>query len=213
MILKQIPSGYDRNFSYLIIDEKTKEAAVIDPSVDTSLIKSNIKDLQVKYIINTHSHPDHIAGNEEIKSLSNAKIVQHELSPAKHDISVKDNQEIKIGSLILRIIYTPGHSKDHICILVKDKLFTGDLLFVGKIGGTGQFFPGSDAKEEFNSLQRIINLDEDIRVYPGHDYGIKPISTIKHEKETNPFLLCKTFEEFQNLKYSWLQYKKEHNID
>jgi len=199
MILKQIHSGYDRNFAYLIADEKTKEAIIIDPSVDLTNIKKEIEGFKVKYIINTHSHMDHIAGNNKLKSLTNAKIIQHEFSPEKHDISVKDNQEIKLGSLTLKFIYTPGHIKDHICILVQNKLFTGDLLFVGTIGGTGPRFEGSNLKEHFESLQKIINMDETIEIYPGHDYGPKKSSTIKYEKEHNIFLKPKTFEKFQDL--------------
>ena len=199
MILKQIPSGYDLNFTYLIADEKTKEAAIIDPSEDTSKIKEEIKGFKIKYIINTHSHEDHIVGNNELKLLTNAKIVQHRLSPEKHDISVKDNQEIKIGEITLKFIYTPGHIKDHICVLVENKLFTGDLLFVGTIGGVGPRFKGSDLEEEYNSLQRISKLDEGIEIYPSHDYGNKPKSTIKYEKETNVFLKPKSFKDFKNL--------------
>ncbi|MBT3416489.1 MBL fold metallo-hydrolase [Candidatus Woesearchaeota archaeon] len=189
MILKQIPSGYDANFAYLIADKKTKEGAIIDPSVDISKIKEEIKGFEIKYIINTHSHMDHVAGNKELKSLTGAKIIQHELSPEDHDISIKANQEIKLGSLILKIIYTPGHSKDHICILVENKLFTGDLLFVGTIGGTGERFKGSDIKEQFESLNKLMDLPGNTEIYPGHDYGPEKTTTIKHEKETNQFLV------------------------
>jgi len=188
MILKQIPSGFDRNFTYIIADEKTKHAAVIDPSVDISKVLEEIKDLEVKYIINTHHHPDHIIGNRRIHLKTKAKIIQHKLSPTKHHIAVEDNQEIKLGNLILKVLHTPGHSKDHICILVDNKIFTGDLLFVGHIGGTGPYFKGSDEAQEIKSLKRLMDLPEETEVYPSHDYGNKPSSTIKHEKETNPFL-------------------------
>jgi len=189
MILKQIPSGYDSNFAYLIADEKTREGAIIDPSVDISKIKEEIKGFEIKYIINTHSHMDHIAGNDELKLLTGAEIIQHELSTKNHDIAVKNNQEIKLGSLKLKIIYTPGHSKDSICILVENKLFTGDLLFVGTIGGTGERFKGSDIGEQFESLRALMELPGNIRIFPGHDYGPEKTSTIKHEKETNQFLI------------------------
>jgi hydroxyacylglutathione hydrolase len=199
MILKQIHSGYDSNFTYLIADEKTKDAIIIDPSVDISKIKEEIKEFKIKYIINTHSHEDHIAGNEGLINLTNAKVIQHEFSPEKHDISVKDNQEIKFGEITLKFIYTPGHIKDHICILVEDKLFTGDLLFVGTIGGVGPRFKGSNLKEEYNSLQRISKLNDNIEIYPGHDYGPKKSSTIGYEKQHNIFLSPKTFKDFENL--------------
>jgi hydroxyacylglutathione hydrolase len=199
MILKQIDSGYDLNFAYLIADEKTKEAAIIDPSEDISKVKEEIKGYKIKYIINTHSHEDHIAGNKELINLTNAKIIQHVLSPEKHDISVKDNQKIKVGEIILKFIYTPGHIKDHICILVEDKLFTGDLLFVGTIGGVGPRFKGSNLEEEYNSLQKIAKLSDNTEIYPGHDYGPKKSSTISYEKKHNIFLGPKTFKDFKNL--------------
>ena len=188
MIVKQIPSGYDNNFTYLVADKETKEAVIIDPSLDISQVLKEIRGFSVKYIINTHHHPDHIMGNEKLHLKTKAKIIQHELSPVEHDISVKDDQEIKLGKLILKFLHTPGHSKDHICILVENKLFTGDLLFVGNIGGTGPYFKESNQKQEMKSLQRIMKLPDNIEIYPGHDYGGKPTSTIKHEKETNPFL-------------------------
>lgn len=188
MILKQILSGHDRNFTYLIADKKTKEAAIIDPSLDISQILEEMKSFKIKYIINTHHHPDHIMGNKKIHLETKAKIIQHNLSPIEHDISVKDNQEIKLGKLILKFLYTPGHSIDHICILVENKLFTGDLLFVGNIGGTGPYFEGSNQEQEMKSLQKIMKLPDNTEIYPGHDYGDKPTSTIKHEKETNLFL-------------------------
>jgi hydroxyacylglutathione hydrolase len=211
MILKQIPSGYDRNFAYLVADEETKEAIVIDPSKDLSLIKNEIKDYKISYIINTHSHIDHICGNKELKELTNAKIIQHGISPKEHDISVKDNQEIKLGELTIKFLYTPGHTKDHICILIENNLFTGDLLFVGKIGGTGPYFPTSNSKKEYDSLKRVLTLPDETKVWPGHDYGKTESSTIKIEKETNPFLLQKTFKEFQYLKNNWEEYKEKHN--
>jgi len=212
MFIKTIKGGHDRNFSYILVDRTTNKAAVIDPIKNNQELINEIKKYNVKFIINTHSHIDHIEGNEELKSLTGAKIIQHKLSNVKHDISIKDNQEIKLGHLTIKFLHTPGHSKDHICVWVEDNLFTGDLLFVEKIGGTGPFFKGSNPEEQFESLHKIMKLPENIKIFPGHDYGIKLSSTIKHEKETNPFLLCKTFKDFQFLKDNWLKYKKEHNI-
>jgi len=203
MFFKQIETGFDRNFSYIIADGKTKEAVIIDPSRDTNKILKIIEEenLNVLFISNTHDHIDHTIGNKDIIEKTEAKIIQ-----------LKDNEIIKLGKLKIKAIYTPGHSKDHLCFLVKDKLLTGDLLFVGKIGGTGSDFPGSDSMEEFESLHKILKLPDDTEVWPGHDYGVKKSSTIGHEKKTNPFLLRKNFEDFQNLKDNWAEYKKEHNI-
>jgi glyoxylase-like metal-dependent hydrolase (beta-lactamase superfamily II) len=91
-------------------------------------------------------------------------------------------------------------------------LLTGDLLFVGKIGGTGPRFPGSDPRQQWESLQRLMRLDPAIEVWPGHDYGLTSSSTIGQEAAGNPFLLCKNLDEFLYLKDHWAEYKKEHNI-
>jgi glyoxylase-like metal-dependent hydrolase (beta-lactamase superfamily II) len=97
-------------------------------------------------------------------------------------------------------------------VLVDNKLMTGDILFVGKIGGTGPRFPLSDPQQQWDSLRRLMLLDPQIEVWPGHDYGVRPSSTIRDEILTNPFLLTRTFDEFIYLKEHWLEYKKAHNI-
>ena len=215
MIFKQVYSGGDRNFSYIVGSDITQEALVVDPSYDIKNILNELKknSLKVKYIINTHSHPDHVAGNKELKKITNAPIVLHEVSKYPHDIDVKDNDLIKIDDIEIQILYTPGHIPDHICLLINSKkIITGDLLFVGKIGGTGQFFPGSDPEIEFESLKRLMDLEENIEVYPGHDYGSAKSSTIGNEIRTNPFLLRDKFNDFIFLKEHWQEYKKEHGI-
>ena len=108
------------------------------------------------------------------------------------------------------ILHTPGHTEDSICLYVGDAVFTGDTLFVGKIGGTGF---GRQARTEYESLhQKLMTLPDDTRVFPGHNYGAAPESTIGHERQTNPFLLQPNFEAFVHLKKNWTAYKKEHGI-
>jgi glyoxylase-like metal-dependent hydrolase (beta-lactamase superfamily II) len=125
---------------------------------------------------------------------------------------VKDNEELAVGGVKLRFLHTPGHIPDHICVLAGTKLLTGDVLFVGKVGGTGEKFAGSDPKQQWESLQRLTKLDALIEVWPGHDYGVRKYSTIGNELASNPFLLCKTLEEFLYLKDHWAEYKRAHNI-
>lgn len=117
-----------------------------------------------------------------------------------------------MGSLTFRFLHTPGHIPDHVCVLVENKLITGDLLFVGKIGGTGPYFPLSDPRQQWESLHRLMLLDGDIEVWPGHDYGVRPSSTIAHEIATNPFLKTETYEDFIYLKEHWAEYKKAHKM-
>jgi len=214
MIFEQIPVEGDRNFAYLIGDESTREAAIIDPSYapERTLEHAARHGLTVRYVISTHSHPDHVVGNPHVVERTKASEVLHESSPHPSKVRVKDNEELTVGSIKLRFFHTPGHIPDHLCVLADGKLLTGDILFVGKVGGTGGHFVNSDPKQQWQSLQRLMKLDPKIEVWPGHDYGVAPSSTIGHEAATNPFLLCKTLDDFLYLKDHWAEYKKEHNI-
>jgi hydroxyacylglutathione hydrolase len=214
MIFEQIRVDGDRNFGYLIGDDTTKEAAIVDASYapERVLEAAERLGLNVRYVISTHSHPDHIAGNAYLVEKTSAPEVLHESTPHPCSRRVRDNEEIALGKLQLRFLHTPGHIPDHVCVLVENKLLTGDILFVGKIGGTGPYFPASDPLQQWESLRRIMLLDPSLEVWPGHDYGVRPSSTIRDEIATNPFLLTKTYEEFLDLKQHWAEYKKAHNI-
>jgi hydroxyacylglutathione hydrolase len=214
MIFEQIRAGGDRNFAYLIGDEATREAAIVDPSYapELALELATRQGLSVRYVISTHSHPDHVDGNAYVLERTRASEVLYESSPRPSQVRVKDNGELSVGAINLRFLHTPGHIPDHVCVLFGEKLLTGDILFVGKVGGTGGHFVGSDPKQEWESLQRLMKLDASIEVWPGHDYGVAPSSTIGKEAATNPFLLCKNLEEFLYLKDHWAEYKKAHNI-
>ena len=214
MIFEQIRAGGDRNFAYLIGDESTREAAIVDPSYapELALERATRQGLSVRHVISTHSHPDHVDGNAHVLERTGASEVLYESSPHPSQVRVKDNGELSVGAITLRFLHTPGHIPDHVCVLFGGKLLTGDILFVGKVGGTGGHFVGSDAKQEWESLQRLMKLDASIEVWPGHDYGVAPSSTIGKEAATNPFLLCKNLEEFLYLKDHWAEYKKVHNI-
>jgi len=197
----QIAVGQMANFTYIVSDEENGEAAIIDPSWDLDKIFHTLKknNWQAKYIINTHTHFDHVIGNEQVAELTGAKIVQHKNSQLEKDIAVSDGDIVQIGNIMLRILYTPGHSKDSMCLLVDDKfILTGDTLFVGNCGRVD--LPGSDAKEMYYSLfDRLAKLDENLIIYPGHDYGSTSTSTIRHEKKTNYILQTRSKQEFLDL--------------
>ncbi len=151
--------------------------------------------VNVKYIVNTHSHGDHTSGNAALKEKTHAKIVAHTKSPRPKDIPVKDQDTLQLGQLTAKIIHTPGHTPDGICLLVDNKLITGDTLFVGECGRTD--LAGSSAEDMYHSLfDKILTLDDSIEVYPGHNYGNKPSSTIGHERKTNYTLEKCTLTEF-----------------
>ena len=126
------------------------------------------------------------------------------------DVPVDDGDTLALGELEVKFIHTPGHSDDHICVLCEDKLVSGDCLFVGKVGGTDL---GDGARREYESLHnKLMVLPPETEVWPGHDYGVAPSSTIGHELETNPFLLRESFEDFVHLKANWIEYKRQHGI-
>lgn len=196
MFFKQIQQHGD-NFSYIVADENTKEAVVVDSSYNADEIIKSIKNgkLHLKYIINTHGHSDHTAGNIELQSIFGAKIVAHKQSKIHPDLSVDEGDTLDVDKISLKIIYTPGHTADSICLLVNNqKLLTGDTLFVGECGRTD--FPGGNTKSMYESLNRLKKLNDHIEVYPGHDYGIKPSSTIYEEKKSNYTLQSRSLIEF-----------------
>ncbi|GAB4323406.1 MAG: hydroxyacylglutathione hydrolase family protein [Candidatus Sumerlaeia bacterium] len=213
MIFEQFHlTGGDRNFGYLIGDPTSRTAALVDPSyIPERLVeRSRELELAVKFILVTHSHFDHTNGVAAARRLTGARVAAWKNAPLDKDIALDDGDVLSLGDLELRIIHTPGHTPDHICILAGDNLCTGDLLFVGKVGGTDY---GEGARQEWDSLHhKILPLGDHIQVWPGHDFGVQPTSTLGREKASNPFLLQPTFEDFVNLKKNWLQYKKEHNI-
>lgn len=185
--IEQFLVGEMDNFTYLIIDEKNKNSIMIDPSWNLDIIfnflkKSNINN---RFIINTHSHFDHVIGNDEVVRTTGAKVMQHKSSPLKKDIEIEDGQSIKFEEGILKIIHTPGHSPDSICIVIDEKIIlTGDTLFVGSCGRTD--LPGSNPDDMYYSIyEKLYNLDENLIVYPGHNYGNTKTSTLKEEKKNN----------------------------
>jgi glyoxylase-like metal-dependent hydrolase (beta-lactamase superfamily II) len=197
MIFRQVPVGTFQNFSYIIGDEETKSAALVDPAweVDNLLAMCEELGFKVTRVINTHSHHDHVEGNEAVAKRTGAKVVMHEKSSVRKDIAVKDGDIIEVGSLKVKVIYTPGHCPDHICLLVDGKLLTGDTLFVGECGRTD--LAGGNPSDMYVSLvKKILTLDDSIEVYPGHDYGNKPSSTIGYERKNNYTLKPRTREEF-----------------
>jgi glyoxylase-like metal-dependent hydrolase (beta-lactamase superfamily II) len=196
MFLKQIKCKGD-NFSYVIANKVLKEAVVVDPSFNAEAIIEFAKEqrLSINFIINTHGHRDHIASNGEIKSKLGSKIVAHKLSNIDKDMEVVEGDTLKVGGMIIEVIHTPGHSPDSICLLVEKKLFTGDTLFIGECGRT-DLSEGSAADMYTSLFHKLMMLDEDIEVYPGHDYGSKPCSTIGEEKKTNYTLEKRSLREF-----------------
>jgi len=197
MLFKQIQQHSD-NFSYIIADDTTREAAVVDSSFNAGEIIRILKSehLTLKYVVNTHGHSDHTAGNTELLAVFNAKTVAHKLSSINADIKVDDGDIISVGNVPIKVIHTQGHTPDSICLLVDNtKLLTGDTLFVGECGRTD--LPGGNSKSLYDSLfNKLLKLDDTVEVYPGHDYGPKPYSTIGEQRRTNYVLQPRSLTEF-----------------
>ena len=208
MLFKQIPVGTMQNFSYIIGDKKSKEAVVIDAGWETAKLIdiANKEKLKINKIILTHSHYDHTQKVDELASRTNATVYFHEFeyddikplikNPNIKIVKLKNNEEIEIGSIKIKVIHTPGHTPGAICLLVENKLLTADTLFVNAIGRTD--LSGGDALKLFESLQKLKKIDDDVEVYPGHDYGEIPFSTIGNEKKNNPYFKCESKEQFMN---------------
>ena len=197
MKVYQIQVGNMQNFSYVVEDDDTNEAIIIDPSWDLVELELIIQknNLKIKYIVNTHHHFDHTLGNEAMVESTKSPIIQHEYSELKHDISVKDGDSIDFGNSKLKVLHTPGHSKDSICLMGDGKLFSGDTLFVGNCGRID--LPGGSAKELYHSLFDVLySLNDDLIMYPGHNYGHSNMSTIGEEKITNMIMQKRTEQQF-----------------
>ena len=197
MKVHQIQVGNMQNFTYIVEDDDTNEAIIIDPSWELVELELLIKrnNLKIKYIVNTHHHFDHTLGNEAMTKSTKAPIIQHESSELKHDITVKDGDFIEFGNSKLKVLHTPGHSKDSICLIGDNKIFSGDTLFVGNCGRID--LPGGSAKELYHSLFDVLHsLDDNLVLYSGHNYGISEISTIGEEKTTNPVMQKRTEQQF-----------------
>lgn len=212
MFIKQFSTGGDRNFGYLVADDVSGKALVIDPSFSPKVIVDFAREngYEIAYVFITHDHIDHTNGSATIERLTRKRPLLLGSTDPTTGIRVEDGARFPLGELEVRILHTPGHTDDSICIHAGDAVFTGDTLFVGKVGGTDY---GAGARAEYESLHtKLLALPETTRVFPGHDYGTAPQSTIGKERRTNPFLLQLDFEAFVHLKRNWLAYKKAHGI-
>jgi glyoxylase-like metal-dependent hydrolase (beta-lactamase superfamily II) len=206
LIFEQIRAGGDRNFGYLIGDRDARQGVLIDPSYSPDAFVQRARDqgLTVTHVINTHGHSDHTNGNARAVELTAASVAAFGDSLlVQSDLGLVDEQELEVGGLRLQFLHVPGHCPDHLVVYEPSWriLITGDLLFVGKVGGTAN---DDDARSEWASLRRLLDrLPDDATVWPGHDYGVRPSSTIGLERATNPFIRCSDLAAFIALKRDW----------
>jgi sulfur dioxygenase len=207
--------------AYLIIDETNNLSALIDPNKeDVEKIIKLADSLKIKItdIIDTHTHADHITGADELRKHFNAKVHMHEATKNKSEVLknaakfgiedtlqanvkvqidnyVNENDIIKVGDLELKVLHTPGHTDNHLSILIEDAVFTGDLLLIGQAGRSD--LPGGNSSDQYDSLfNKIIPLPPNTKIYPGHDYEENEFAFLKDELISNPFLQKRTKEEY-----------------
>ena len=205
MIIKRFIAGRLENNIYLVADEKSSEAVLIDATQDLPEIQKAVKDLgvKVKYILLTHGHFDHILGLNSLKKSLNAPavickddlVISDNINeftrlfglpdsvPPKYDMYIKDGDEILLGSYKIKVIYTPGHTEGGVCYLVDGKLFSGDTLFRGSVGRT-DLFGGNFGKLSDSIKNKLFKLDDKIEVFPGHG----DMTTIGFEKKYNEII-------------------------
>ena len=208
MYVKQIKLSKMETFCYLVGDEGSQTAALIDPAFDTGQILQIASELgyAITHVINTHCHSDHTAGNQAIIRATKAKLLIHAADAPKlttivntafskvlggkgspdPDVLLHDQDDITIGETVLETIHTPGHTPGGICLYTPGHVFTGDTLFVEAVGRTDM--PGGSSPQLLNSIrEKLYTLPGDTIVWPGHDYGPTPSSSIDHEKRHNEF--------------------------
>jgi hydroxyacylglutathione hydrolase len=196
----QVRAGQMENFSYLVYCSSTREGAAVDPSFapEALLEAAAAQGVTLKILVNTHGHRDHIAGNEEILIRTGALLAAHPLDLPQADVPLEEGSILEIGEGRITVLHTPGHTPGSLTLHTPGALITGDTLFVTFVGRAD--LAGSDPAALYHSLMRLASFPEDTIVYPGHDYGPQPVSTIGFEREHNPYLQCPDLESFLQLR-------------
>jgi hydroxyacylglutathione hydrolase len=192
----QLKTSDMENFSYLIYCPQTREGAVVDPSMRPQLVLDEAarREVTLRYLLNTHGHQDHIKGNDDILATGDIKLAAHPEAVSGADIELAEGMKLPIGSSYVTIMHTPGHAPGSVVFVTPDAIISGDTLFVSRCGRAD--LPGSDVRQLYTSLQRLKKLAPETKVYPGHDYGPLPNSTIAWELEHNEFIKCPDLESF-----------------
>ena len=202
MIFKQFFDEVSSTYTYLLSSGKGREALIIDPVLENTndyILFLKKLDLKLVKVIDTHIHADHISGLKELQKQTDCAVLMGDKSLSEVvTIRVKDNEKIKIESIELISMYTPGHTDCSYSFLMKDKIFTGDTLLINGTGRTD--FQNGNPIDQYHSLfDRILKLPEKTFVYPAHDYKGNKVSTIGQQKHTNPRLQVHSSNQYAEL--------------
>ncbi len=188
------------NYSYLVYCPKTLEGAIVDPSMhpERPLKEADARDISLKLLLNTHGHQDHIAGNPEILARPGVQLAAHPAELPQADIPLQEGSKIRLGEGEIEVLHTPGHTPGSLVFKTGSAIISGDTLFVSRCGRAD--LPGSDVEQLYDSLLRLKKLPPETKVYPGHNYGPTPTSTIGWELENNEFIRCPDLPSFIKLR-------------
>jgi glyoxylase-like metal-dependent hydrolase (beta-lactamase superfamily II)/rhodanese-related sulfurtransferase len=223
MILHQIRSADGTGtLSYFLADEKSRNAVIIDPNIkDLDTIIRLVKEQRatVTHVVETHTHVDHVSATNELKKLFQLQLIMHENTKNKWkvvdqgdkfgigdilrenaklevDRYVNDGDTLTVDSMAFTFLHTPGHTDNHLSVVIGDNVFTGDLLLIGQAGRSD--LPGGSADEQYDSLtKKILTLPDNTKIWPGHDYEENTFAYLRDEKKTNPFLQQHSKDEYK----------------
>ena len=200
LLIVQLDASQMDNYSYLVYCPETMQGAAIDPSMRPEVLLGEADRLGVtiKLLLNTHGHQDHVAGNPAILARPDVQLAAHPIDVPNPDIPLGEGGKISLGRGEIEVLHTPGHTPGSIIFKTGEQIITGDTLFVSRCGRAD--LPGSNVEDLYNSLQRLKTLPPETRVYPGHNYGPTPTSTIGWELENNDYLKCPDLTSFIKLR-------------
>ena len=202
MIFEQLFDNKSSTYTYILSSGKGREALIIDPVLDNTEEYLNLLDkleLKLVKVIDTHIHADHITGlNELSKRTKCTKIMGDNSKSEVIDLRVKENENVEIDNINLKVMYTPGHTDCSYSFLMKDRIFTGDTLLINGTGRTD--FQNGDPYQSYDSIfNKILKLPDNTLVFPAHDYNGKKSSTIQNERKNNPRLQVSSASEYADI--------------
>ena len=214
MIFRQLFDSESSTYTYLLADEATREAVLIDPvreqlQRDLTLLRE--LDLKLVYVLDTHVHADHVTAAGLLREQTGARTVAGKKGPSCADVQVSHGDEVRVGSIAIGVLDSPGHTDDSVTYRVDGHVFTGDALMIRAAGRTD--FQNGDAGQLYDTITRVLfALPDDTQVHPAHDYKGLTVTTIGEEKSWNARVAGRSREEFVEL-MNGLNLPKPKKID